>query len=116
MAYYTRIDRSLNVIKRKGFFVFTGIVVASVAYSMYQIGNLPDLNEQQEKSKGKDKAKTKKSSGAKSEPHPTDNWSKSQLYAYLTTSKVYLDVDAEVDVVRKAVRVLYDRQDRDIGV
>lgn len=115
MAYYTKIDRSLNALKRKGFFVFTGIVVASVAYSMYLIGNLPDLNEEDKtktKSKGPKKGPKKESEGT----HPTDSWSKSQLYAYLTTSKVYLDVDAEVDVVRKAVRVLYDKQAADIRV
>ena len=43
MRYYTPIDRFLNKIKRKGFFLYSSIIVLSTLYVFYMISHLPDV-------------------------------------------------------------------------
>lgn len=43
MKYYTPIDRILNKIKRKGFFLYSSIIVLSTLYVFYSISHLPDV-------------------------------------------------------------------------
>ncbi|KAI5965961.1 uncharacterized protein KGF55_001325 [Candida pseudojiufengensis] len=41
--YYTPLDRFINKLKRKGFWLYTGMIALSVFYLMYEISNLPSL-------------------------------------------------------------------------
>lgn len=41
--YYTPIDRLLNKLKRKGFWLYTGLVCFSLFYLFYEVSNLPSL-------------------------------------------------------------------------
>lgn len=43
MRYYTPIDRILNKIKRKGFFLYSSIILLSTIYVFYSISRLPDV-------------------------------------------------------------------------
>lgn len=54
---YSPIDKFLNKFKRKGFLLYTGLVLASTVYMMYSVSNLPEVPKERESKKGK---KTKK--------------------------------------------------------
>ncbi|CAI5759344.1 unnamed protein product [Candida verbasci] len=41
--FYTPMDKYLNKAKRKGFWLYTGIILVSLGYIMYEISNLPEL-------------------------------------------------------------------------
>lgn len=43
MRYYTPIDRFLNKIKRKGFFLYSSIILLSTLYVFYSISHSPDV-------------------------------------------------------------------------
>ncbi|KAI5954916.1 hypothetical protein KGF54_001477 [Candida jiufengensis] len=41
--YYTPLDKFINKLKRKGFWLYTGMIAISVLYLFYEISNLPNL-------------------------------------------------------------------------
>ncbi|ABN66074.2 predicted protein [Scheffersomyces stipitis CBS 6054] len=40
---YTPLDRLINRIKRKGFWLYSGLIIASTLYVIYSISNLPSI-------------------------------------------------------------------------
>lgn len=56
---YSPIDKFLNKFKRKGFLLYTGLVLASTLYMMYSVSNLPEVPKERESKKGKKKKKVK---------------------------------------------------------
>lgn len=41
--YYTPIDRFINKLRRKGFWLYTGLITVSFVYVIFSISNLPSL-------------------------------------------------------------------------
>mmetsp|Transcript_5750 Transcript_5750/g.6884 ORF Transcript_5750/g.6884 Transcript_5750/m.6884 type:complete len:113 (-) Transcript_5750:2221-2559(-) len=59
MRYYTPLDRVLNKIKRKGFFLYSSIIVLSTLYVFYTISHLPDVLKIEPEASSKDKIRKK---------------------------------------------------------
>ncbi|CUM62963.1 uncharacterized protein PRCAT00000523001 [Priceomyces carsonii] len=63
MTYYTPLDRVLNVFKRKGFFLYTSLIVCSTFYVFYLMSTVPDIELDGKKDRGnkqRKKANTQK--------------------------------------------------------
>ncbi|CAD1812985.1 hypothetical protein FOB58_004702 [Candida parapsilosis] len=41
--YYTPLDRFINKFRRKGFWLYTGLITISLLYMFYEISHLPDI-------------------------------------------------------------------------
>lgn len=57
MRYYTPLDTALNKIKRKGFFIYTSIVILSTLYVCYSISHLPEVPIEPKKDEQKKRAR-----------------------------------------------------------
>lgn len=44
LSWYDRMHLSINNIKRKGYFVYVGLITASTLYVMYLISTVPDID------------------------------------------------------------------------
>lgn len=134
------VSRYLTKVKRKGYLIYVGIVVASLIYVMYSVSNLPTVGPPPKDSKdGKVIKKQKKgtantSNDKKDKKDKKDNntditldlheelnttltedevtlkvktWSKRELYGYLIQEKIYLDINADIEDVRRQVVQVY---------
>lgn len=133
--YFSAIDRFLNKIRRKGFILYTAIVVAATFYTFYSVSNLPDVNqlkdlqERQKKQRKRiedekrkqledEQAATKEVREEKRKPRAkpevkdqriVDNWSRKKMHAYLGSNKIYPDVDTPIEeLVAKVKSVQYE--------
>lgn len=41
--YYTPLDRFINKFRRKGFWLYTGLITISLLYMFYELSHLPDI-------------------------------------------------------------------------
>ncbi|EGW35451.1 uncharacterized protein SPAPADRAFT_58687, partial [Spathaspora passalidarum NRRL Y-27907] len=55
--YETGLDRFVNKYKKKGFWLYSGVILLSVGYVMYEISHLPQLPDNKEKKKLKKETK-----------------------------------------------------------
>lgn len=134
------VSRYLTKVKRKGYLIYVGIVVASLIYVMYSVSNLPTVGPPPKDSKdGKVIKKQKKgtantSNDKKDKKDKKDKntditldlheelnttltedevtlkvktWSKRELYGYLIQEKIYLDINADIEDVRRQVVQVY---------
>lgn len=135
--YYTAIDRALNKARRKGFIIYTTLVLAATLYTVYSVSHLPDVSEleelrQRRLKKLDDKAKDKKKpklKGNNETPQSTtsltpsvehelgkdhneiDNWSRKQLHSYLAAHKIYVDLDTtNKDLIEQVKAIFYEEK------
>lgn len=133
------VSRYLTKVKRKGYLIYVGIVVASLIYVMYSVSNLPTVGPPPKDSKDGKVIKKKKgtantSNDKKDKKDKKDNntditldlheelnttltedevtlkvktWSKRELYGYLIQEKIYLDINADIEDVRRQVVQVY---------
>lgn len=158
----TGLDRFMNRFRKKGFWIYTGIILGSVGYILYEISRLPEIPaERTGRSKKKltdtatvevteevwtkldcdkqiprssqlgaakidqdhDDNNTVKNENGKveekngkveeeeeeeKEPHPTDAWTKRQLYEFLFNEKIYPDIHEDICIIKRQVRGIYD--------
>lgn len=59
LSWYDRMHQSINGMKRKGYFLYVGIITASTLYVMYLISTVPqiDLDEGEEEIKANKRTK-----------------------------------------------------------
>jgi hypothetical protein len=135
--YYTAIDRALNKARRKGFIIYTTLVLAATLYTVYSVSHLPDVSEleelrQRRLKKLDDKANAKKKpklKGNNDTPKATasltpsvehelskdhneiDNWSRKQLHSYLAAHKIYVDLDTtNKDLIEQVKAIFYEEK------
>ena len=132
--YYTPIDRFINKLRRKGFWLYTGLITVSFVYVIFSISNLPSLPPPPPSSSPTSKRKKDKmvSKSTKerienedevelgpsdpvvpleqthSNDHIINSWSKRQLYQFLFEEKIYPDVDEELNTIKKQVIEIYE--------
>ncbi|KAG7666043.1 uncharacterized protein J8A68_000473 [[Candida] subhashii] len=160
----TGLDRFMNRFRKKGFWIYTGIILGSVGYILYEISRLPEIPAERtgrSKKKSTDTAtvevteevwtksdcdkqipRSSQSGAAKidqdhddnntvkndlpfqllflpfqllllllleeKEPHPTDAWTKRQLYEFLFNEKIYPDIHEDICIIKRQVRGIYD--------
>lgn len=129
---YSPLDRFLNRFKRKGFYLYSGLILVSTLYVMYSISNPIDKDREQkrlreerkkereekrEQRKLKDrKAKTKRTEtdielDTLARDHIIHTWTKKQLFSYLFEQRIFPDIDDDLDIVRSQVIDIYDKRE-----
>ncbi|RLV96210.1 hypothetical protein JA1_000286 [Spathaspora sp. JA1] len=112
--YYTPLDRFINKFKKKGFLLYSGIILLSVGYVMYELSHLPQIPPERKKKLNLDK-EIKSNSPDKDElsidhSHEINSWSKKQLFEYLHKQNIYPDIDEKITTIRRMVYEIYERQ------
>lgn len=70
--YYTPLDRFINKFRRKGFWLYTGLITISLLYMFYELSHLPDIPPPPPPSLSQDRSKRKARTVKKKEITTTD--------------------------------------------
>ncbi|CAK7894140.1 hypothetical protein CAAN1_02S01310 [[Candida] anglica] len=129
--YYSAIDRFFNRFRKKGFFIYTSIVVAATIYSMYSLSNLPDVREikdketkrlrDKKKKKANDQVEKDKESKLKEsddindpikkelakDHNQIDNWTRKQLYSFLGKHNIFPNLDITLDDLKEQAKAVF---------
>lgn len=135
--YYTAIDRALNKARRKGFIIYTTLVLAATLYTVYSVSHLPDVSELEElrqrrlkklddrakakkKPKLKDNNETSRSTASQTpsvehelskDHNEIDSWSRKQLHSYLAAHKIYVDLETtNRDLIEQVKALVYEEK------
>ncbi|MCH0629117.1 hypothetical protein JNB11_03975 [Kocuria palustris] len=123
-------NQFLNRWRRKGFWLYTALILGSFAYVWYSIGHLPPPPPapQKKPKKGMERLSRQRRNSVEitlkrhpdnqlsqlheqqlqKEPHVVDTWSRKQLTRYLHDERIYPPTDLPLDDLRAKVRDLYD--------
>ncbi|KAK6454962.1 uncharacterized protein RJT20DRAFT_53981 [Scheffersomyces xylosifermentans] len=127
--YYTPFDRFFNKFKRGGFWIYSGLIVASTLYLIFSLSRLPSIPPppkrkpklpetdetvaKVEARKEAIKEAVKEAVAEQQQPVPENahivySWSRRELYSYLMNERIYPDVDDDLNTVRNKAIVIYD--------
>ncbi|RCK58991.1 hypothetical protein Cantr_07191 [Candida viswanathii] len=124
--FYTPIDRFINKFRRKGFWLYTGIILFSFGYIIYSLSNLPDIPPEKKrkrkmlpKSTRKEIEQEEEIDLGPSEPavpleqshsndHVINTWPKRKLFEFLFNEKIYPDVEEDLSLVKKQVIEIFE--------
>lgn len=124
--FYTPIDRFINKFRRKGFWLYTAIILFSVGYLFYSISNLPTIPPEKKRKRKMLPKSTKKQieeeeevdlgpsdaviplEQTNSNDHIINKWSKRKLFEFLFNEKIYPDVDEDLTLVKKQVIEIFE--------
>lgn len=94
----TFLDRWMNKLKRKGFFIYLALIIGLVAYGMYGMSHLPDIPPKNPKPKRR----------LPETGHLVDTLDRPQLFRLLNQHRVYLLVDTPIEQVRLQAKQVLD--------
>lgn len=134
MGYWAYFNQLATRLKRKGFWLYTGLIFGSFVYLWYTIGHLPPpprdprpklkmdtvqakLERRRRASVDSTDCKLKPEVGlsklhkvqSTDEPHVVDTWSRPQLYRYLHDERIFPPLETNLEDLRGQVKELYDK-------